>query len=264
MTIQFHLFEDAGVAAQALADAVRGDLQQALETAPRALLLVSGGRSPLPLFALLATQPLPWAQIDVSLVDERCVPLADADSNSALVARHLLVGAAAAARWVPLVDETLASHASDEWPVAQQAAIAANDNAALAQAAVIILGLGNDGHTASLFVDASQWDEARQTSARYIALQPQAAAHARVGLSLQALIGQHHCYVWSSGADKLATLERLVALVHDVSEHFTDHLTDQLTDQLTDSLTDHLADAGPLALLIAHPKVTLHVFHSAR
>ncbi len=44
MTVQFHLFEEAGVAAQALTDAVRGDLQQALQTAPRALLLVSGGR----------------------------------------------------------------------------------------------------------------------------------------------------------------------------------------------------------------------------
>ncbi|MDY7573192.1 6-phosphogluconolactonase [Actimicrobium sp. CCI2.3] len=252
MTVQFHFFEEAGVAAQALADAVRGDLQQALESAPRALLLVSGGRSPLPLFALLASQPLPWAQIDVSLVDERCVPLADADSNSALVARHLLVGSAAAARWVPLVDEALASHASDEWAVAQQAGMAANHNAALAQAAVVILGLGNDGHTASLFVDAPQWDEARQTSARYVALQPQAAPHARVGLSLQALIGQRHCYVWSCGADKLATLERLVALVRDAPTQPTDHLT------------DHLADAGPLALLIAHPKVTLHVFHSAR
>ncbi len=252
MTVQFHLFDETGVAAQALADAVRGDLLQALESAPRALLLVSGGRSPLPLFALLASQPLPWAQIDVSLVDERCVPLADADSNSALVARHLLVGAAAAARWVPLVDEALAGKSDDEWPVAQQAAIAANDNAALGQAAVIILGLGNDGHTASLFVDAPQWDEARQTSARYVALQPQAVSHARVGLSLQALIGQQHCYVWSCGADKLATLERLVALVRDCP------------GRLADSLIDHLTDAGPLALLIAHPKVTLHVFHSAR
>lgn len=248
MTVQVHLFENTALAAQALADAVATDVQHTLHTAPRALLLVSGGRSPLPLFALLAAQALPWSQIDVSLVDERCVPLDHADSNSTLVAQHLLVGPAAAARWVPLVDDALA-RSTDGWRVAQQSAAAANRNPALAAAAVVILGLGNDGHTASLFADAPQWEDARTTTGRYVALQPGVAPHPRVGLSLQALIDQRHCYVWSTGADKLATLERLIHLVRDVE---AGHAT-----------PEQLIGAGPLALLIAHQKVTLHVFHSA-
>ncbi|MEC5215261.1 6-phosphogluconolactonase [Actimicrobium sp. GrIS 1.19] len=246
MSIEIRLFGDTAQAAHALADTVARAVQARLQHAPRALLLVSGGRSPLPMLDVLAQAPLPWPQIDVSLVDERCVPEAHADSNSALVRRHLLVDRAAAARWVPLLTDATVP---DQWTMARQAAQAACQNAALADPAVVILGLGNDGHTASLFPDAPQWPDARQTSARYVAVQPQTAAHARVGLSLQALIDQKDCQVWSVGNDKLDTIKRLVELFRQV-EH-------------GDADLEQLHAAGPLALLIAHQKVTLHVFHSA-
>ncbi|GAA4033309.1 6-phosphogluconolactonase [Actimicrobium antarcticum] len=248
MTVQFHLFDNTALAAQALADAVAIDLRLTLESAPRALLLVSGGRSPLPLFGVLAALALPWSQIDVSLVDERCVPPGHADSNSTLVAQHLLVGPAALSRWVPLVDVAVV-RTTDGWSAARQSAASANRNPALATASVVILGLGNDGHTASLFADAPQWDDARTTTERYIALQPGVAPHPRVGLSLQALIDQRHCYIWSSGAEKRATLDRLVHLVRAV--------------EAGHAQPEQLIEAGPLALLIAHQKATLHVFHSA-
>src|SRR5690606_40941738 len=59
-----------------------------------ATLVVSGGRSPVPFFEALAQQALPWAQVLVSLADERWVPVNHAGSNEALVRRHLLRGAA--------------------------------------------------------------------------------------------------------------------------------------------------------------------------
>lgn len=247
MALQLTNFASTEEAAQALALQVSEDLQTSLATAGgRALLLVSGGRSPLPFFAALSRQPLPWGNIDVSLVDERSVPVSHPDSNTALVSEHLLVGPAAAARLLPLM--ATVAKATDCWLWARRAAQLANANPALAQPAVIVLGLGTDGHTASLFPDAPQWPEASSTSRRYVALQPAQAPHARVSLSLRALAAQRVCYVWSGGAAKLEVIMRARALAAAVA------------DGLLDAAA--LDGAGPFARLVADPQVTLKVYHS--
>lgn len=244
MALALHEFTTASAAATALVEQITEALQARLQQAPRALLLVSGGRSPLPMFAALAQQSLPWSRIDVSLVDERSVPAEHADANAALIAQHLLIGPAAAARWLPLIDPAHAVDRSDPLALAQRAAGEANASSALASPAVIVLGMGADGHTASLFADSPQWAVARETQARYVALQPGLAPHARVGLSLAALRAQGRCLIWAQGADKGVTLQRLKALV------------DRGADQQT------LQAAGPVALLMAESAVLLDVFHA--
>lgn len=209
MAIDTKFFPAHGQAATALAEAIAADLRLALRAKPRVLLLVSGGRSPTILLEALSRQILPWERIDVSLVDERSVAVDAEAANASLVQSSLLVGAAAAARWIALMPPAVFAGASDGWQAAQQAALAANCNPALAAADVVVLGLGNDGHTASLFADAPQWTEACTTRSRYLALVPQQAPHARVSLSLSALRAQRHCYLWAIGTDKLATLARL-------------------------------------------------------
>ncbi|MDP9108498.1 MAG: 6-phosphogluconolactonase [Pseudomonadota bacterium] len=248
MSLQLDRFDSVEAAAAALVDQIGQTLTNHLREAARALLLVSGGRSPAPFFEALAQAPLPWSVIDVSLVDERCVPGTHDDANSRMIQQLLLCDAAASARWLPLVDPVLAESVGNQWTLAQQSAEAANRNPALAQPAAVVLGMGNDGHTASLFADAPQWDEARSTAQRYVALVPAVAAHARVGLSLQALRKQRTCFVWASGADKLATLRTITELVDAYA-----------AGQVSES---QLVAAGPLALLIADPNVLLHVFHS--
>ena len=248
MTLQLDRFNSVEAAAIALADQIGQALTTHLRQASRALLLVSGGRSPAPFFEILARAPLPWSEIDVSLVDERCVPGTHADANSRMVQQLLLCNAAASARWLPLLDSMLAESSDNQWALAQQSADAANRNPALAQSAAVVLGMGNDGHTASLFADAPQWDAARSTAQRYVALIPAVAPHARVGLSLQALRNQRTCFVWASGADKLATLGTITALVDAYA-----------AGKVSEA---QLIAAGPLALLIADPNVLLHVLHS--
>ncbi|WP_158592262.1 6-phosphogluconolactonase [Noviherbaspirillum sedimenti] len=249
MALQLTTFKIAEEAALALALQVSEDLRMALASGPaggRALLLVSGGRSPLPFFAALAQQPLPWEHIDVSLVDERSVSSGDPDSNATLVGKHLLTGAAAAARLLPLM--AVVAKATDPWLWARRSAQLANANPALARPAAIVLGLGADGHTASLFPDAPQWPEAASTSRRYVALQPGQAPHARVSLSLRALAAQRVCHVWSGGAAKLDVIMRAQALAAAVA------------DGLIDAAV--LDDAGPFARLVADPHITLKVYHS--
>ncbi|MDD4886354.1 MAG: 6-phosphogluconolactonase [Thiomonas sp.] len=130
---------------QAVATALAADFAQN----GRALLAVSGGRSPIPLFHALAQAPIDWARVTIALVDERVVPADHADSNAALVRAHLLTGAAAQARFLPLVDDPQDLAGCVTRANAQLRALALPISAAL-------LGMGDDGHTASLFPGAPE------------------------------------------------------------------------------------------------------------
>lgn len=187
---------------QHIADA----LQHAIEQRGRALLAVSGGKSPIALFERLREQAVDWRAVTVILVDERCVPHDHADSNTALVRQHLLQGPAAAARFVPFFDELPAGELNDE----TLSTLARRTNDRLAGLAwpldVGVLGMGEDGHTASLFANAPGLDVALSTQDAVAWVRPPHAPHARLSLSLHALRSARALHLSIAGEVKRAVL----------------------------------------------------------
>ena len=142
-----HELADSDQLARSLADRVAEALSQAVSAQGRASLVVSGGRSPIAFFEALSTRELDWAKVQVSLADERWVAVEDADSNEGLVRRHLLQNAAAQAELLGLYQP------ADTLEQAAQGASRRMEGLSR-PIDVLVLGMGNDGHTASLFPDS--------------------------------------------------------------------------------------------------------------
>ena len=205
MVMEWHAMPDAQTQVAQLADAVADTLTRVIGTHGSACLAVSGGRSPIPLFAALRTRPLRWADVAITLVDERAVPPDHADSNARLVREHLLQDAAAAARFFPLV---LSPHVHGGSVDVEACVATANDP--FQQPDVAILGMGDDGHTASLFPDAAELGEGidRARPPAYLPVRPGAAPHRRISLNLSALCAARSLFLAIGGEAKRAVFDR--------------------------------------------------------
>jgi len=211
-TVRQHLFASGAEAAQALAAMAAEALREGLRQRGTALLFVSGGRTPAAFMDALSTQALDWAGVVVSLADDRWVAADNADSNELLVRQHLLRGPAAAARFMPLVDAALT-------PQQHLAAV----EQALAQLPhpcdAVVLGMGEDGHTASLFPGADGTAAALdlRRPQRVAAVTPVTAPYPRITLTLRALLDARALMILLQGEAKRATIE--MALRCDPAQH---------------------------------------------
>jgi 6-phosphogluconolactonase len=189
-----------------LADAVAEVLAARLREAPRASLVVSGGSTPLPFFKALSDKELEWSRVDILLADERWVDENDDASNTRLVREHLLQNKATSARFLSL-----------KQPGATPAEGLERVKAGLADLAlpidVLILGMGNDGHTASLFPDAPELDGAMDPACQEIvaAATPASQPQKRITLTWPPLRDARFTALHLKGEDKLQTLERAMS-----------------------------------------------------
>ncbi|VVE69391.1 6-phosphogluconolactonase [Pandoraea captiosa] len=195
--IHWRTFPTREAQAHALANAVVAGIDEALTIRRRALLAVSGGTSPKAFLAQLARLPVAWRDVDITLVDDRWLPADHADSNARLVAETLLPGATGA-RWLPLVDTSTS---------AELQVRTLNSTWTHGVPQVCVLGMGEDGHTASLFADAPQWRDATTTHDKFVLVQPQNAPYQRVSWSLAALAACDKLILQIQGPAKRAVLE---------------------------------------------------------
>ena len=189
-----------------LADAVEGFLAARLREAPRASLVVSGGSTPLPFFKALSGRDLEWSRVDVLLADERWVDEDDDASNTRLVRENLLQNQASSARFLSL-----------KQPGATPVEGLAQVKAELAELAlpvdVLILGMGNDGHTASLFPDAPELESAMNPECQEIvaASTPASQPQKRITLTWPPLRDARFTALHLKGEDKLTTLNQAIS-----------------------------------------------------
>jgi len=193
-------FDTAQALDTALAAAIAARLSAAIERDGEAWLVVSGGRTPLGLFTALAALSLDWSKVRVTLADERWVDNQHADSNEQLVRDNLLVGNAAAAKFVPLAltEQSL-----------EDAVRELDDQLMRApRFAAVVLGMGNDGHTASLFPGAlALADGLDMNSGRSaIAVEPLHAPHQRVSMTLPRLLDSDALFLHIVGDAKQRVL----------------------------------------------------------
>jgi 6-phosphogluconolactonase len=198
----WHRFETHDELAAAFSGTVAERLADAIALRGTALLAVSGGTTPAKFFAALSRQPIAWDKVTVSLIDERFVPTSSPRSNAGLVAANLLQNVAAAAKFVPLYHEAAS--------IDEAASLADKALQALAWPLdVAVLGMGNDGHTASFFPDATDLATLLDPASKGNVLPVHAvrAGEPRLTLSMARIIEARFVALHIEGAEKKRTFD---------------------------------------------------------
>ncbi|MEP2640276.1 6-phosphogluconolactonase [Roseobacter sp.] len=188
---------DRDMAVMNVAHALTSDLRKCLLQHEFASFAVPGGTTPGPIFDAMSTVDIDWHRVHVLLTDERWVPEDDARSNAGLVKARLLTGKAAAAQFVSLYRDGLSVD-----DAAPQVATALASEVPIS---VLLLGMGADMHTASLFPGAPGVAAAMAPDAPLVcAVKPADQPEARITLSAQALSGAMDKHLVIFGDDKRA------------------------------------------------------------
>ncbi len=184
-----------------LADTLTGELADCLRRHDSATLSVPGGSTPGPIFDVLSAQKLDWDRVFVVLNDERWVPEDSLRSNTRLLRERLLVGPAAAAHLIPLRADTATPEEALE-------DLAKGFDVHL-PISVLLLGMGADMHTASLFPGADNLAAALDDHAPpLMAMRADGAGEARITLTAPVLKGAMSTHIVITGAEKRAAIMR--------------------------------------------------------
>lgn len=189
---------------QDLAKHIITQLKQAIAGKGHGTLAVSGGRTPIPLFELLSQQTLDWDKVYITLVDDRWVDDTDDASNEKLVNNYLLRNNAKSAHFVGLKNscDNPFDGASISDKKLQETTPMPFD--------VLILGMGEDGHTASLFPNAENLNNGLDMNSGklLVGMTPLTAPLDRITLTLPAILNSEHIYLHLVGEGKKTVLAK--------------------------------------------------------
>lgn len=199
--MEFIEHADHEMLALALAGRIVSDLRRALVRRERAVLAVAGGSTPGPVFDLLGGFDLDWSRVDILPTDERWVPSEDPRANARLIRGRLMTDQAARARFVSLTTD--APTPEEGYPAVAEAVTP------LLPLDVVLLGMGKDGHVASIFPEGDHLAAALDPAAPpVLPMNAPAAPEPRITLTLPVLRGAFSLHLMITGAEKRTVIER--------------------------------------------------------
>lgn len=196
-------FDTGNDLAKTLAETIAKLLQAAVEERGRATLAVSGGSTPIALFKQLAQQEIDWTHVTVTIVDDRWVKADHPRSNERLVRENLLQHHARPAHLVPLVaDAACPETGLKEVETSLEALASPLD--------VVVLGMGDDGHTASFFPSGDNLTTAVLPNAPNLVstMRAPGAKEPRITLTLPPIATARTLFLHIEGANKLQVFEK--------------------------------------------------------
>lgn len=202
-----HIFETRLEASTAVAQRMAELLSNRLDNHSEASIVVSGGTSPQQVMDALSKTPLDWHRVQVVLSDDRWVPPDHEDSNERLARETLLVGEAAAAQLLPVYAEGISP---DERCDELQSPLPA------LPFSCALIGMGTDGHFASLFPDAANLESGLDVDSGrlYVPVNTAASEHARVSMTLAGISRSDEIALLIFGDDKFNVYKRAIEMAN--------------------------------------------------
>ncbi len=200
-----HIFSNQEALIEALSQSILANLQKAIDEKGKASLLVSGGSTPKPLFEKLRKTVFAWDKVSVGLCDERWVDVSKEESNEHFVKKYLLQEEAAKAHFIGMYCEDTDIYMAQKVCTQKMKEI-------LSPFDVLILGMGTDAHTASLFPENIKLEEAFDLKNENfcITIEPTTAPYIRMSLTLHAILSAKHIYLHFEGKEKIAVYEEAI------------------------------------------------------
>ena len=201
-SVGFYSANNSESLASDLCQSIGEILNEAIRKKGRACMAVSGGSTPIPLFKEFSLLSIDWKKVDLTLVDERWVDPKNTDSNELLIRTHLITNKASKVNFIPLKNnsKTVQGGQKNSEEMLKNITLPFD---------VIVLGMGPDGHTASLFPCSEEISDAMDLNNpnMLILTSPKTAPYQRISLTAKVITESKNIFLHLNGSSKLHTLE---------------------------------------------------------